>query len=145
MQELAMFRKALAILVLGAASATGAAAHASDWNHGAVRNGHPVHVVPRYVPPARYAPPAYHGWARPAHPYWHTGYAYPRYYAHPQPHDWRANGWRHDRDDRGWHNGWRNDRDGHGNWHDNYGHNNWHDNNWHNGRHDDHRGWNNNH
>ena len=114
-----MFRKALAVLVIGVAAATSAAAHA-DW-HGS------RHDAPRYAPPSHWTPSAYH-WVPRSH--WNASPGY-HGYAHPYYRNgWRHDGWRDDRHDNRWqnnnrwHNSWRNDHQG-----DHDGH--------------DHRGWNN--
>jgi hypothetical protein len=104
-----MFKHALAVLVISAASATSVAAHA-DWN-GAARYAPPRHVVvaPRYCPPVHPAPSSYRYWA-PA-PHYYAPYRYAPYAYAPSNHGWR-NAWRRDRFDdhgHGWNNhGWNN-------------------------------------
>jgi hypothetical protein len=110
---MAMFKKALAIVLFSAVTATSVAAHASDWGNGAphaapgnerhwndnAQPRYPYHYAPpryaspHYVAPYRYAP-AYR-WAPPPYrlapaPYrvWYPGYAYRGYGDH------------HDYDDR---------------------------------------------
>src|SRR4051812_43059919 len=103
---MAMFRKALAILVIGAASATSVAAHASDWRDGTVRYTTVRHAdAPRYYPPHRWVAPAYR-WAPAPRSYWHPAYGYRGYAYHP---GYRM-GWRDGRSHDGWRgNNWRND------------------------------------
>ena len=129
-----MFRKALAIIVLGAASATGAAALASDWRDAPLRYAHPTHVAaPRYCPPHQTA----YRWAAPApRNDWRPAYAYPHYSAYHPRNDWRGYGWRGNGSHTDWHgNDWRGNG-GNGGHYDNGRHNGWqHDNN---GRHN---GW----
>jgi hypothetical protein len=118
-----MFKYALAVLVISAASATSVAAHA-DWN-GATRYAPPRHVVvaPRYCPPVRPVPSAYH-WVPAPHyaPYGYAPYAYA-----PSNHGWRKV-WRQERfEDHGPNHGW-NDHDwnhgsNHGTWN---GQRDWH-------------------
>jgi len=100
-----MFKKALAIVVISAATATSVAAHASDWGNGAphaapgnerhwndnnAQPRYPYHyappryVAPRYVAPYRYAPayrwaPPPYRWARAP---WYPNYAYRGYGDH---------------------------------------------------------------
>ena len=98
-----MFKHALAVLVISAASATSVAAHA-DWN-GAARYAPPRHVVvaPRYCPPVR--PSAYY-WSSAPHyaPYRYAPYAYA-----PSNHGWRKVMRRERFDNHGWDNhGWNN-------------------------------------
>jgi len=118
-----MFKHAFAVLVISTAAATSVAAHA-DWNNGAARYAPPHVVAPRYCPPVRPAPSAYH-WAPAPHyaPYRYAPYAY---YAPPSNHGWRKV-WRQQRFDHyGPGHGWS---DGH-NWNDD--HNGGHDRDWHN-------------
>jgi len=104
-----MFKKALAIAVIGAATATSVVAHASDWDDDAPRHAPPHaerylndrdpphYVAPRYVAPYRYAAPAYrwapsaYRWAPPPYRWvpaprgWYPAYAYRGYdYRHPR-------------------------------------------------------------
>jgi len=100
-----MFKRALAILVIGVTSAGSFAAHASDWDNGAPRYAPPPaerylnnrveprypvrYAAPRYVvAPYRYAPPAYR-WAPPTYRWapapqrvWYPAYAYRGYDDH---------------------------------------------------------------
>jgi len=113
-----MLKHALAVLVIGAASATSVAANA-DWN-GAARYAPPPHVVaPHYCPPNRWAAPTAYHWAPAPYyaPYRYAPYRYAPPYGYSN-HGWRKV-WRQDRFDHGPNHGWNgpdhgNDR---GDWH----------------------------
>lgn len=115
-----MFKKVLAIAIIGAAALTSVGASASDYRGpGARDNGYryaPPPVV-RYTYPPRYVAPRYaYRWA-PAHR-WAPPYAYYQPGYHGYPRSWSGhgrNGWS-DRDGR--RDDHRDDRhnDHHGNW-----------------------------
>jgi hypothetical protein len=111
-----MFKRALAIAIIGAAALTSFGAYASDyrgpgtWDNG-YRYAPPP--APRYVYPPRYMAPRYYPAYR-----WAPPYAYYRSGYHGYPRNWNGhgpNGWS-DRDGR--RDDHRDDRhdDGHGNW-----------------------------
>jgi hypothetical protein len=110
-----MFKHALAVLVISAASATSVAAHA-DWN-GAARYAPPRHVVvaPHYYPPVRPVPSAYR-WAPVPH---YAPYRAPYAYYAPSNHGWRKV-WRQERFDHGPNRGWNNHEWNHGPSHDSW-------------------------
>ena len=117
-----MFKRVLAIAVIGAAALTSVGACASDYGTSAswstLRPGYgyappvvryaypPRYVAPRYSPAYRWAPPAYR-WAPPA--YYRYGYR-PNY-----RHYWDGHRWP-DRDDRYDHDDHHDRDDDHGDW-----------------------------
>ena len=115
-----MFKKVLAIVIVGATTATSLAADASDWGNRAPRYAPPPaerymndrgpqrHDTPRYAVPYRYGPPAYrwppsYRWVGAPHRYWYPAYAYRSYADRPGCRE----GWNDHGANRGW------DRDDH--------------------------------
>lgn len=119
-----MFKRVLAIAIIGAAALTSVGACASDYRGpGTWDNGYRYAPPPaaRYVYPPRYVAPRYYPAYRWAPAYrWTPPYAYYRPGHHGYPQDWNGHGpkgWSDRDDDR--RDDHRDDRhdDDHGNWH----------------------------